>query len=680
MEMIKTDCGICINCCGVNGYVEDGKIVKVEGAPEHWLNHGLLCPKGEHIMEYVYSPNRVKYPLKKVNGRFERISWDQATTEIGAKLMELKAKYGAHTLATFTGSVGVEHFEMAAFNQRFVKGFGSPNFFNAEGICFRTRILARQITFGRYPVENPRYAKCIILWGHNPDASYFPQGIRIREAIKDGAKLVVIDPRRIPLANEGIYYQIRPGTDCAVALAMINVIIEQGLWNKEFVEKWCFGFDKLAEHVKTMTPEWAAAISGIPAAEIRRIARMYASAEASCIVEGVGHLTQYHNGLQTHRVFAILQAITGNVENPGGWVTCPQPRFADLRLPIEEKNLGYNEYPVFHQYGSRPPPYGSASMMAHTMLTGNPYPIKAFISSGANPAVTFPDTKMLLEGFKQLELNVSIDPYLTETGQLADYVLPACTCFEETGIGGFPWAISYGEPYIMKRKALVEPLYESEPIWKIWTLLAAKVGLSQHFPWKSDEEVFAHFFSTSGITMKDFDDHPEGLYFGKKEHKVTGFATKSGKIELFAPRMEELGFPGIPTHIEPAQSHVANPELSKEYPETLLTGCRDIEYIDAQLRDIPALRIARPEGEVMVSPVTAKKYDIIHGEMVSIETPRGSIRMKANVTPDIMAGVISVPHGWPGANSNVLLDSNQVDKVTGYIEMDGLACRLAKIS
>ena len=181
-------------------------------------------------------------------------------------------------------------------------------------------------------MEEPANAKCIILWGHNPDASYWPQGARIREAVRNGGRLVVIDPRRIPLAKEGIYLRPRPGTDCAIALAMINVIIEQDLWNKDFVEKWTTGFDRLVEHVKEYTPERAEMISGVPASEIRRIARMYASAESSCIVEGVGHLTQWNNGLQTHRIFAILQAITGNVDVPGGWVTCPQVRFADLRV------------------------------------------------------------------------------------------------------------------------------------------------------------------------------------------------------------------------------------------------------------------------------------------------------------------------------------------------------------
>jgi anaerobic selenocysteine-containing dehydrogenase len=199
MEIIKTDCGLCINCCGVNAYVEDGKLVKVEGMPEHWLNQGELCPKGARLVEYLYSPNRLKQPIKKVSGRFQKVSWDQALDEIAAKLQELKEKYGARTLATWTGSVGVEHFEMAAFNQRFRGAFGTPNFFNPEGICFRSRILARQITFGRYPVEELQNANCIIVWGHNPDASYFIHGRQIRKRLKEGLKLITIDPRRASL-------------------------------------------------------------------------------------------------------------------------------------------------------------------------------------------------------------------------------------------------------------------------------------------------------------------------------------------------------------------------------------------------------------------------------------------------------------------------------------------------
>jgi len=683
MEKIQTDCALCINCCGIDCYVEDGKLVKVEGTPEHWLNKGALCAKAKFLVEGTYSPNRLKYPMKKVNGKFERISWDQALDEIAAKLKDLKEKHGAHTLATWTGSVGVEHFEMAAFNQRFAKAYGSPNFFNPEGICFRTRILARQITFGRYPVEQPRNAKLIILWGHNPDASYFVIANDIREKVrKNELELVVIDVRRIPLAKEGIYLQPRPGTDAAIALAMMNVIIGENLYDKEFVEKWCTGFDKLEEHVKQYTPEKAEEISGVPAPEIKRIARMFANVKEAAILEGVGHLNQYQNGLQTERCFNILMAITGKIDRPGGWVTCPQIRLADLRVPIEEKNLGYDEYPVFHQFNKRTPPYGSASMMTEAMITGKPYPIKAFFSSGSNPALTFPDTGRFLEALKQLELFVSIDPYMTETSELADYALPACTFLEETGIGGFPYAISHCVPYIILRKKVIEPLYESRPIWSIWSELGRRMGYAELFPWNTDEEVAEHMFSTSGVTYQQLVDHPEGLYFGEIEYELfnrVGFATASGKVELYSEEMERLGAPGLPSHVEPEQSYMANPELAQLYPETLLTGARHQEFIGAQMKDVSGLMALLPEPHAMIHPVTARKYDLIEGELMAVETPRGLIKIKAHVTEDIRPGAVSIPHGWAASNVNILLDSRVRDKVSGYITMRGNACRLVKL-
>jgi len=683
MEKIQTDCALCINCCGLDCYVEDGKLVKVEGTPEHWLNKGALCAKAKFLVEGTYSPNRLKYPMKKVNGKFERISWDQALDEIAAKLAELKEKYGAHTLATWTGSVGVEHFEMAAFNQRFAKAYGTPNFFNPEGICFRTRILARQITFGRYPVEQPRNAKLIILWGHNPDASYFVIANDIREKVrKNELELIVIDVRKIPLAKEGIYLQPRPGTDAAIALAMMNVIINENLYDKEFVDKWCTGFDKLSEHVMQYTPEKAEEISGVPAPEIKRIARMFANVKEASILEGVGHLNQYQNGLQTERCFNILMAITGKIDRPGGWVTCPQIRLADLRVPIEEKNLGYDEYPVFHQFNKRTPPYGSASMMTEAMITGKPYPIKAFFSSGSNPALTFPDTGRFLDALKQLELFVSIDPHMTETSELADYALPACTFLEETGIGGFPYAISHCVPYIILRKKVIEPLYKSRPIWSIWSELGRRMGYAELFPWNTDEEVAEHMFSTSGVTYQQLMDHPEGLYFGEIEYELfnrVGFATGSGKVELYSAEMERLGAPGLPSHVEPEQSYVANPEIAKQYPETLLTGARHQEFIGAQMKDVSGLMALLPEPHAMIHPVTAKKYDIIDGELMAVESPRGRIKIKAKVTEDIRPGAVSIPHGWAAANVNILLDSKVRDKVSGYITMRGNACRLVKL-
>jgi anaerobic selenocysteine-containing dehydrogenase len=182
--------------------------------------------------------------------------------------------------------------------------------------------------------------------------------------------------------------------------------------------------------------------------------------------------------------------------------------------------------------------------------------------------------------------------------------------------------------------------------------------------------------------MQQLKEHPEGLYFGKKSyglHEKKGFFTASGKVELYSDRMAELGADPIPVHVEPEQSKVSNPELVKEYPEVLNTGARTVEYIDAQMRDT-SLRVIRPEPEAEINTVTADKYRIFDGEMIGIETPRGSIKMRAKVTPDILPGVISVPHGWADANCNVLLDAELLDPVSGYITMRGVACRVVKLT
>ena len=225
--------------------VEDGKATKVVGLKEHPLTRGELCPKGEALLEDTYSPERVKYPMKKVNGKFERISWEQALSEISAKLLDLKAKFGADVLGVFSGSIGVENLEMAGLAQRFRSAFGSPNFFSVESVCYRMRIRTRQLTFGKYPTEEYD-SNLYILWGHNPESSDLPLKIHMAENRKKGAKLVVIDPKRTTLADGAdMYIRIRPGTDGALALAMINVIITENLYDAAFIQKHTFGFEKL---------------------------------------------------------------------------------------------------------------------------------------------------------------------------------------------------------------------------------------------------------------------------------------------------------------------------------------------------------------------------------------------------------------------------------------------------
>ena len=348
-EKYNTGCYLCYHSCGAEVTVEDGKVVGIQGIKEHPLNKGELCPKAKVLTDHLYHPDRLQYPLKKVNGKFERISWEQALSEIAAKLNQLKEEHGPEANAFFCGSIGVESLEMVTLTHRFRAAMESSQFFSVESICYRMRIRSRQITFGKYPVEemdSPLY----ILWGHNPDASDFPLSLALEENLKKGSKVVVIDPRRIPIADQAeMYMAIRPGTDGALALALIHVIINENLYDAEFVKKWTLGFDKLVPHVQQYTPEWAEKITYVPADDIRKLARLFATTKGAGIFQGT--CTQDHsaNGTQTDRAIAILQSITGNINVPGGWVVSPRLKLANLTLPSEGKPLGADEYPLFYE-------------------------------------------------------------------------------------------------------------------------------------------------------------------------------------------------------------------------------------------------------------------------------------------------------------------------------------------
>lgn len=678
-QVVKTDCALCVNCCGINAYVREGKLVKVEGMQEHPINRGALCPKGEKLVEYVYSPDRLKYPMKQENGNWRKISWDEALDTIAAKIADIKEKHGAKALAVHCGSVGVEHLEAAFFAQRFRGAYGTPNFFSVESGCFRQRILTRQMTFGRYITEDVEGANCIVLWGHNPDDSRWLVADWTREAVRKGAKLIVVDPRRIPLAKEGIHLQIRPGTDCALALGMLNVIISEGLYDKAFVEEWTVGFDKLKEHVKQYSPERVEEITWVPASDIKKCARIFATHKGASIVQGTCSLDRQFNDVQNSRALAILQIVTGNIEVPGGWVANKILPLTDLRILVEEKPIGADDYPLHNELWGRLAAYGHAMVLPDVILTEKPYPVKALIVTAGNPALTMPDSKNYKKALEKLDLVVTIDLFMSETCELSDIVLPACSFLEQTGIGGYPIGLMHGISYMMLRRKVIEPIGESMPDWKIWSELGRKMGYDKYFPWKTDEEMVEHLLEPSEVTLKQLEEHPEGILYAPKAYdlyKKIGFKTPSKKIEIFSETLQQAGFDPLPTYVEPSQSPVRTPELAKEYPLILTTGARIREYIHTQLRNVPEIRGQAPDPLAEIHPSTAAKYGIVDGGKMVVETKEGSIRINAKVTQDIAEQVVSVPHGWAGANVNILTSKDLRDPILGCPEDKGLLCRI----
>jgi len=678
-EWVATDCTICYHSCGMNVLVEDGKIKKVEGLKDHPLNKGQLCPKGEKAIEMVYHPDRLKYPLKKVKGKWERLTWDDALSEIADQLQGLKKEFGPEILSIFSGSIGVENFEMMELAQRFKGAFGSPNFISVEGICYRMRIRARQMTFGKYPVEE-KDTKLYVLWGHNPEQSDFPLDLAIQENLPKGSKIVVIDPKRISLAEKAeMYLKIRPGTDGALALAMMHVIIKENLYDKDFIEKWTHGFDKLVPHIEPYTPEWAEKITWIPAEQIKKFARLYATAESASIFQGTNTQDQTANGTQNSRAFAVLQIITENINNPGGWVISPRLSLTGLGINTESTPIGAEDYSLFYEIWGRKSPYGQVMCFPESV----PKVIKALIVTGGNPIVSMPDSNAFKEAMKKLELLVVLDLYMTETAELAHYVLPGCTHLEKNGLA-YSYNVCHGMPYLMLRKKAIEPLYECKSEFSFWKALANKMGMGEVFPWESDEEVVELELKPSGLSYKELkEDKIAGAYYMMKQygmdaHETKGFSTPSKKIEIYSDTFEKAGFDPLPTYREPDQSPL-NKELSAKYPLILTTGARILYYTHGQHRNVEDLKKHCPDPYAEIHPQTAGKYSVKNGDDIIVESNRGQIKVKALLTEDMAEEVVSIPHGWPKeANVNLLTDLNLREPIMGYPQMKSQLCSIRK--
>ena len=347
LKVVKTVCNMCTDHCGIDVHVQGGKIVKVRGMDEHPFHH--LCVKPVAYPEMIYSNARLTAPQKKVNGEFKEISWDEAFTIIVDKLARIKKQYGAQSMVPFAGN-GLACRSTPKIVRRFGEAYGTPNFITGGWTCFGARVMAFKLTLGSYP--NADYSednRCMVLWGTDPQASSAPKRHDMSASAGRGAKLIVIDPVATPLAKKAnLHAQVRPGTDCALALGLLHVIIGEELYNKAFVEKWTGGFDKLVERVKAYSPEKVEEITWVPAETIRNIARMYAQNHPACVSVGVS-LDHSSNGIQAMRAIAVLMAICGNLEISGGNITYPGVALKNFNLPervVKEVPIGI-DFPLF---------------------------------------------------------------------------------------------------------------------------------------------------------------------------------------------------------------------------------------------------------------------------------------------------------------------------------------------
>ncbi|MGC8816853.1 MAG: molybdopterin-containing oxidoreductase family protein [Candidatus Hadarchaeum sp.] len=676
-KVVKTICRICSGECGLDVYTEGGKIAKVEGMKEHPVNRGEICPKAEAAIDYVYAPDRLKYPMKREGDSWKRISWDEALDIIVGELARIKKDYGSRALSVYLGQ-GIDYYENKWYARRFCDVYGTPHYYSVDSMCYRARVIAHRLTYGTMSVPDHENSKCIIMWGRNEYNAFLPRAKKLLKAMENGAKLIVVDPVRTFFAKKAdIHLRPRPGTDCALALAMLNVIISEELYDKEFVEKWTVGFEKLAEHVKKYTPEKAEGITWVDAEDIVKAARLYASTKPACINQG-NSLDLQANGVQNSRALAIMMAITGNLDVPGGNTYSPRLRLTNLGFPKmqTEKPFGAEVHPIQYEHTRE----GQVMVLINKLLSGDPHQIRAMIVSGGNPAVQWPNYNKVKAALEKLDFLVVMDVFMTATAELADLVLPAATFLEKTELLDFGAVM--GIPYVMLRKKVVEPQGEAWPDWKFWFELGKRMGYGESFPWNDVRESIDVLLKPTGYSLKALEEIPGGFYYDCQRYRKyidEGFATPSKKVELYSETLRKYGYDPLPTYVEPKESPVSDPELTKKYPLILTTGSRILEYTHSQLRNIPRLREKVPDPLAEIHPETAKRYGIADGDMILVKTKRGSLKIKARVTEDMHPKVVHVQHGWKEANANILTNEEDRDPISGFPAVKSLLCSIERL-
>jgi len=710
--------------CRMRVNVQDGKVLDVQGDPSDPEGKGALTLRGRHIKELLYSPDRLTHPLKRTGkrgeGKWKRISWDEALTTIAERFQGIKTKYGAEAIDFHHG-----HYHsgdiLGTYLPRLANLIGTPNITNPSHVCHLPRVFLQfNIDFGAVFQPDLPHTKCLILWGGNPQATNKPQEIAIKEARARGIKMVVIDPRRIPYTeNADIHAQLRPGTDGALALGMLHVIIKERLYDRAFVEKWTKGFDQLSALIEDYSPEKVEEITWVPADTLRDMARMYATTKPACISPR-NSLDQHTNASGGIRAINALMAITGNLDIKGGNIfTIPVSMgFEDLKLyeklSPEQYNKKIGADKNLWSRLSKTWPSAHTPSLWEAILQGKPYPVKGMMVVAANPALICANSNVVRKALKRLDFLVVADLFMSSTAELADIVLPACTFLEQTRVVTYDIHADHGWNSTSRlglSPKVVEPLGDSWSDWKIICALGRKMGYGKYFPWKTRDQAIDEELQPLGITCEELKKHPEGLiitvppflytkqrgFLGGiirgvmklvafqdypemyKKYELQGFMTPSKKVELYSERLEKYGLDPLPVYREPAESPVSQPELAKKYPLILIAGTKLEAYTHSMMRNIPGLRKYAPENLVEIHPQTAAKLEIHNGDFVKVSSPRGYIRCKASVTDIIEPRVVQLYHGFKESNCNMLTDNKAFDPITGSVGMKSLLCKIAKI-
>ena len=787
IERVRGYCVLCTAHCATVATVEDGRVTRLDADYDH-PNGGAICIKGKAAPELVYNGERLNYPLRRTNPKgaedpgWERVDWDQALDDIAARLLDIRERHGAEAIVMARGTAsGTSTDDVNGWSSRLLNLIGSPNSLSTTHVCNWHKDTAFSYTFGvPQPSPDVLHSGAFLLWGHNPSSTQLLLAQDAVTARKRGMKVVVVDPRKVGLGSQAdVLLQVRPGSDGALALGMVHVLIEEGLYDEDFVRDWTNGpfllrtdtgkplteaelaaggsperymvwdeasnravvydpatrayaeegvepalggtvrvsleggdavscepaFAALTRLAESFAPERSEGVTRVPADKVREAARVLGGNRPVSMFmwNGVG---QHTNATQTSRAISTLYALLGDIDALGGNLMLPMAPLRTVdgkefitsealskRIGLEEKPLG--------------PPATAGACAAHdvygAILEDRPYPVRALINLGSNTVMSNGDPARGREALCALDLGVATELFMTPTAQLCDYVLPATSFLEmDHLVGGFRHRVD-ARAHVQFRRRAVDPLAERRSDTWIVFELAKRMGFGDDF-WGGDVEAARSYqLEPTGMTLDEIRAQPGGVTLPNPrryrkyaesdgEGRRKGFNNPSGRVELYSHRLAQHGFSAFPEYEEPALSPTSRPDIAAEYP-LVLTNAKVTTFIHSQHRALPSLRKAAPEPSAELHPDTAGEHGVEHKQWMIVESPKGAVKVRANLTRRIIPGVVCLQHGWwqacrdlelPGydpfkrfgANPNGLVDAEHRDPISGSLPHRSFLCRV----
>lgn len=693
IEIKPSICSICSpgNHCGVDCYVRNGEIVRIEGTPNHPLNHGFLCTKGSGLRSYVYREDRIRTPLKRTGkrgeDRFEPISWDEAYRIIGERLNAVKEEYSPHSVAFYSG---YSKWYRPLF-QRFAYSFGSVNYGTDDSTCNMAMVIANMITAGTGGASDFAHAHTFLGWNFSGYYSNHLAVQPVRELKERGGKVIIIDSRYTPAAKNlaDIFLHINPGTDGALALGMARIIIENGWADMDYIRKYTYGFEEYRALADKYTLERVTKITGLKAEDILEATRIYATNGPACTNYSACALVHHVNGFQAHRAVFCLSALTGNFDRPGGNVphvptyghksagfSTREREFSEQGHPDGTAKIGEGCFPLWDRSTLE---YQSVMLPKH-LEEQKPYPIKALFTMGIN-AKMFPESDRLLKSFENLDFFVDVDIFMTKTARYADIILPACSSLERSELK------AYSGGYLSYTTPAIEPLYDSKSDADILCELAKAMDLDDELLKAGHEACMDWIIDGCGLTIAELKASPVPLKAPVAreekpgEYLARGIRTPTGKFEFYSTIIADCdpkyGLNPLPEYTDELVDQ-KDPDICEKYPFKLSTGARKSYALHSQLHDSSWHRSLHPTASCELNKEDAAEMGIREGDLVCLSSPCGSIRAKAELTGKIKRGTVEMLHGYSEANVNLLISRERMDPYSGYPGYKGTRCNVCK--